>query len=129
MFSINYHIVLITNKKREVFEGEVSSYLEQVIRDVARSRELSVYDIDVRPDHVRMTIAAGPMESPYSIVKAFKNLTWSFLMMKYPSLRETLTGGLWSPSYYIVTVQDVDSKTIDDFVNAHDDVRTSILAF
>jgi REP element-mobilizing transposase RayT len=115
--------VLITKNRVKVFYGPVKEYLKETIREIAKSRELVACDIEVHPDHVRMTVSAGPMESPYSIVKAFKNLTWSFLLLKHPELRSTLSNGLWSTAYYIVTVEEVSKKTIDDYVAAHSDER------
>ncbi|WP_230741337.1 IS200/IS605 family transposase [Methanooceanicella nereidis] len=121
MFSINYHIVLITKNRRPVFIGPIKDYIESTIREISKSRELLASDIDVYPDHIRLNIAASPMESPYSIVKALKNLTWSFLVLKFPEIKAALSDGLWSSSYYIVTVEEVDKRTIDEYVAAHND--------
>lgn len=127
VFSINYHIVLVTKNRKKVLVGPVKDYIRELILEIAASRELVVREIEVNPDQVRMTVSAGPMDSPYMIVKAIKNLTWSFMLLRHPALKESLSGGLWSSSYYVVTVEDVDRKAIDDYVSAQSENAIKVI--
>ncbi len=117
VYDINYHLIFVTKYRKHVLKGDVASYLERVLREIAAKRKLEIISISVQPDHVHLFIGADPLQPPYDIVKSFKGITNIKLFKQFPALQVHLwKGRLWSPSYWVSTAGSISSETVKKYI-------------
>lgn len=94
--------------------GEIKERLEQIIKEVAEEKEITILALVVNPDHVHLFVSADPMIPAHKIVKAFKGRSSRFLRREFPELLKLPS--LWTRSYFVSTAGNVSSETIKRYI-------------
>jgi putative transposase len=97
---------------------EVKQFMDDQIRTIADSKEWTVIELEVMPEHVHLFLSAPPFVAPTDIVKVMKGVTAKRVFEKFPQLRRRKYWGnhMWSPSYYIGTHGQVSAETIQKYI-------------
>ncbi|WP_445475502.1 IS200/IS605 family transposase [Methanococcoides methylutens] len=119
VYEINYHIVWCTKYRKQVLNNELKQFLDDQLRTIADSKEWTVIELEVMPEHIHMFISAPPFIAPTDIVKILKGVSAKRTFEKFPDLREREFWGnkLWSPSYYVGTAGQVSAETIKRYID------------
>jgi len=117
VFALKYHLVFCPKYRRPVLAPPVDARLEELIREVAERREMTVHAIEVMPDHVHLFVESDPRWAPAEIAGKFKAVTSRVLRREFPALRSRLPT-LWSRSYFIASVGAVSEATIRRYIEA-----------
>lgn len=118
VYEINYHIVWCTKYRNQVMTDEVKQFMDDQIRTIADSKEWTVIELEVMPEHIHLFLSAPPFVAPTDIVKVMKGVTAKRVFEKFPQLRRRKFWGthMWSPSYYIGTHGNVSAETIKKYI-------------
>lgn len=118
VYEINYHIVWCTKYRNQVITDEVKQFMDDQIRTIADSKEWTVIELEVMPEHIHLFLSAPPFVAPTDIVKVMKGVTAKRVFEKFPQLRRRKFWGnhVWSPSYYIGTHGNVSAETIKKYI-------------
>lgn len=117
VYSLQYHLILVTKYRRGVLVGPVKSDLNQLLHSLAKQFELNIKEITIMSDHVHMLVDASPKHSISSIMKGLKGVSAKMLFSRHPELKQQLWGGhLWQPSYFVATVSDRTEEQISYYI-------------
>jgi putative transposase len=94
VYSLQYHLIIVTKYRRDVLTGSVKQELEALLRSLA-----------------------DPKHSISSIMKGLKGVSARMLFMHHPEIKQKLWGGhLWQPSYFAVTVSERSEEQIRHYI-------------
>ena len=98
---------------------EVKQFMDDQIRTIADSKDWTVIELEVMPEHIHLFLSAPPFVAPTDIVKVMKGVTAKRVFEKFPQLRRRKFWGnhMWSPSYYIGTQGHVSAETIKKYID------------
>jgi len=114
VYLINYHLIWCPKRRKSVLVGKVKQRLEQILKEVAKEKNVKILALEVRPDHLHLFVSAYPQLQIHKLVKALKgrsshHLRKEFLyLLKLPSL--------WTNSYFVSTAGNVSNKTIQRYI-------------
>ena len=118
VFHTNYHIVFCPKYRRKVFKDDIAEYLEQFYRKQVEKKGWTLVAIEVRPDHIHLSIEGiSPIIRLSDVVKYLKGTSGLALFRVFPKLRQRFRKGrIWSRSYYIGTAGEVSSEVIKRYI-------------
>ena len=118
VYNINYHVVWSVKYRRKIPSGEIETYLQMLVQQIAEEKGFTVHLFETgEGDHVHCFVSAPPKLSITNIVKYLKGITGRKLFEKYPELRSKLwKGELWNHSYYVETIGSVSEENIRRYI-------------
>ena len=118
VYNINYHVVWSVKYRRKILSGEIETYLQMLVQQIAEEKGFTVHLVEAgEGDHVHCFVSAPPKLSITNIVKYLKGITGRKLFEKYPELRSKLwKGELWNHSYYVETIGSVSEENIRRYI-------------
>ena len=116
VYLINYHLIWCPKRRKPVLVGRVKKRLEQIIKEVAKEKDVEILNLSIQPDHVHNLVSAYPTIAVHKLVKAFKGRSSHYLRREFPELLKLPT--LWTHSYFVSTAGNVSSQTIQKYIEA-----------
>lgn len=117
VYSLQYHVILVTKYRRDVLIGDVKDELEKLLRSMTEQFSGEVMEINIKPDHVHMLIDASPKHALSSMIKGYKGVSARMLFRNHPEIKQKLWGGhLWQPSYFVCTVSECSEELIRRYI-------------
>ncbi|MDE8678107.1 IS200/IS605 family transposase [Limosilactobacillus mucosae] len=117
VYSLQYHLIIVTKYRRDVLIGSVKQELEALLRSLADQFDMQIEEMEIMSDHVHMLVDASPKHSISSIMKGLKGVSARMLFMHHPEIKQKLWGGhLWQPSYFAVTVSERSEEQIRHYI-------------
>jgi len=118
VYKCEYHLVLVTKYRRQVFNDGIFAYLEDKLKEIRKY--YPVIEVETKnhdKDHIHMLISIPPTMSVGSVVRIIKSNTGRSIKQKFPFLKELYWGsdGIWSEGYFVSTV-GIDRKTIQAYI-------------
>ena len=109
VYSLSYHIVLVTKYRRKVLTGDVAEHLKSECIRLIEDKKGHVQEIETDEDHVHILADLSPCYSMVEIINSLKGVTSRILRRDhFPEISRLLHGdSLWSDSYYISTTGGV----------------------
>lgn len=117
VYSLQYHLILVTKYRRDVLIGDVKVELEELLRNMTEKFSGEIMEINIMPDYVHMLVDASPKHSISSMMKGYKGVSARMLFMHHPEIKKKLGGGhLWQPSYFACTVSERSEELIREYI-------------
>ncbi|PWT89165.1 MAG: hypothetical protein C5B55_11825 [Blastocatellia bacterium] len=117
---LNYHIVLVTQERRSVFDEVIAPRLFEYVRTVGMKHRFAIDRIGLLPDHMHLVIEARPDVSIEEYVRAIMESTRYWMNKNYYGvLKETKAWDLWKPSYYAGTVGEYTTAQVKAFLKMY----------
>ena len=117
VYSLQYHLIIVTKYRRDILTGSVKQELEALLRSLADQFDMQIEEMEIMSDHVHMLVDASPKHSISSIMKGLKGVSARMLFMHHPEIKQKLWGGhLWQPSYFAVTVSERSEEQIRHYI-------------
>lgn len=100
---------------------EKQKELKTLLVSFAEKNGSTIESAEVMPDHVHLVLSFPPKFAPSSIVKSFKGAAAREWFKLHPEDNQKLyKGHLWSPSFFMRTVEVVSRETVMEYVkNQH----------
>lgn len=117
VFSLKYHVVFCPKYRRPVLAEPVDARLKQVLQGVADDHGITIHNMEVMPDHVRLFVEADPTFCVAEIVHRLKGASSRILRSEFRHLRSRLPT-LWSRSYYAGSVGQVSEAVVRRYIEA-----------
>lgn len=94
----------MTKYRYAVLVGDVGLRCLELLREIARSREMAIYAGSVNRDHVHLLIGIPPQLSVSRAVQFLKGKSSHKLLSEFPVLRKCYWGQyLWSRGYWVAS--------------------------
>ena len=107
VYDLKYHLVWVPKYRKNVLDGEIAKYLQEIFEKIAQEFEFEIDTIGIMEDHVHIFVGAPPRYSPAEIVQIMKSISAKAVFKKFPKLRKQLWAGeLWNDGYFVRSVGD-----------------------
>jgi len=114
-YNLNYHFVWIPKYRKPVLKGKKKQRVEDLIRDVARSKGFDVLEMEIMSDHIHLFVSVPPRFSPAKIMQFFKGIT----SRKYDQLYSDSLK--WTNSYFVGSAGNVSAETIEKYIQEQEE--------
>ena len=100
VWDCKYHIVWITKYRYPILTGEIGERCRELLREIARSKEMTIYAGAINREHIHMLIGIPPYLSVSRAVQYLKGKSSHKLLSEYASLKKRYWGQhLWARGY------------------------------
>jgi putative transposase len=121
VWDCKYHLVWITKYRYPVLlgsePGTVGHRARELLREIARSLELTIYAGAINREHVHMLISIPPYVSVSRAVQFLKGKSSHKLLSEFPSLRKRYWGQhLWARGYWVASSGNVTDEVWKKYI-------------
>ena len=104
-------LVWTTKYRYDVLGGDVGRRCRELLREISRSREMTIYAGSINRDHVHMLIGIPPHISVSRAVQYLKGKSSHKLLAEFGQLRKRYWGQhLWGRGYWVSTSGNVTDE-------------------
>ena len=122
LYNIQLHIVWITKYRYKVLGGKIAERVRVLVRRICMENKTEILSGVVSSDHVHILISIDPSISISKLVRYIKGKTSRKIQMEFPELKKKYWGQhLWARGYFCVSVGNVTSEMIKQYIEAHDE--------
>ncbi len=118
VYLCDYHMVLATKYRREIFNEGLFKYIKRKLLEVCeRYPQIFIKEVNHDKDHIHFLISIPPQMSVGSVVRLIKTNTSRKLKEQFPFLKQVYWGvdGIWSDGYFVSTV-GINEETIRNYI-------------
>jgi len=119
VYNFHFHLVWVTQHRQAAFTTpKLVAEMTDILTKIARLNEVTIEQLEVMPDHIHLLLTFKPKYAPTNVVKAFKGGSARLFFEQHPELKskESWGGHLWSNSYFMSTLGDMNQATIEDYI-------------
>ena len=118
VFRIMYHFVWIPKYRHKIFKEPYRSMLRQIIEKIGYDHNIQILELEIPVDHIHMVVSGVPKFSPSQIMQVIKSISAKKFFAMYPEIkRRYFWGGkLWTQSFFVETVGNVNEEIIRNYV-------------
>ena len=119
VFSMFYHLVLVTKYRREVLDDEIVEYLRERFETIGSGFNIHLEEINHDTDHLHVLFKAEPNSELSKFINAYKSSTSRMVKKIYPRVTKKLwKSHFWSRSFCLLTTGGVDIDTIRRYIES-----------
>ncbi len=117
VWDCKYHLVWITKYRYAVLVGDVGERARELLREISRSLEMTIYAGAINRDHVHMLISIPPNLSVSKAVQYLKGKSSNRLLSDFPVLRKRYWGQhLWGRGYWVASSGNVTDEVWKKYI-------------
>ena len=122
VFSMYYHLVLVTKYRRKVINDSISNRLREIFDYIAVNYNISVVEWNDEQDHVHILFKAQPNSELSKFINAYKSASSRLIKKEYPDIKEKLWKEyFWSRSFCLITTGGVTIDVIKQYIESQGD--------
>jgi putative transposase len=118
IWDCKYHLVWVTKFRYAVLlVGDVGLQCRELLREVARSQEMTIYAGSINRDHVHLLIGIPPQLSVSRAVQFLKSKSSHKMLSEFPVLRKRYWGQyLWARGYWVASSGNVTDEVWKKYI-------------
>jgi putative transposase len=117
VWDCKYHLVWTTKYRYQVLGGDIGLRCRELLREIARSKEMLIYAGSINRDHVHMLIGILPQLSVSKAVQYLKDKSSHRLLTEYAVLRKRYWGQpLWARGYWVASSGNVTDEVWKEYI-------------
>ena len=117
VWDCKYHLVWTTKYRYQVLGGDVGQRCRELLREIARSKEMVIYAGSINRDHVHLLIGIPPQISVSRAVQYLKGKSSHKLLTEYAQLKKRYWGQhLWARGYWVATIGNVTDDVWREYI-------------
>ena len=122
VFSMYYHLVLVTKYRRKVINESISKRLREIFDYIAVNYNISVVEWNDDQDHVHILFKTQPNSELSKFINAYKSASSRLIKKEYPEIKEKLWKEyFWSRSFCLITTGGVTIDVIKQYIESQGD--------
>ena len=122
VFSMYYHLVLVTKYRRKVINDTISKRLREIFDYIAVNYNISVVEWNDNQDNVHILFKAHPNSELSKFINAYKSASSRLIKKEYPDIKEKLWKEyFWSRSFCLITTGGVTIDVIKQYIESQGD--------
>ena len=107
-YHTRYHLVFVTKYRRKILKGNISRYLEAILRNVcAKYPDIAILEMKTDEDHIHLLAVIPPKMAVSGAVRLLKTNSSRAMKRAFPFLSNMYEHddmGVWSDGYFVSTV-------------------------
>jgi len=111
-----YHVVWTTKYRYEILAGDVGQRCRELLREIARSKEMVIYAGSINRDHVHMLIGIPPNLSVSRAVQYLKGKSSQKLLSEYQHLKKKYWGHIWTVPHCKDRVWSITKEKLHTYI-------------
>ena len=117
VFSLYYHLILVTKYRRPVFDNEISNKARALFEAIAPTYKIEVLEWNHDQDHVHIFFKAQPKTELSKFINAYKSASSRVLKKEFPSIRKQLWQDMfWSRSFCLLSSGGAPIEVIQQYI-------------
>ena len=117
VFSLHYHLILVTKYRKPVFDDEISERARALFEAIATSYKIEVLEWNHDQDHVHIFFKAQPKTELSKFINAYKSASSRVLKKEFPSMRKQLWQDMfWSRSFCLLSSGSAPIEVIQQYI-------------
>ncbi|MCU7940963.1 MAG: IS200/IS605 family transposase [gamma proteobacterium symbiont of Bathyaustriella thionipta] len=110
-------LIWTTKYRYEVLGGDVDYRCRELLREIARSKEMMIHAGSINRDHVHLLISIPPNLSVSKAVQYLKGKSSHKLLSEYQRLRKRYWGQhLWARGYWLASSGNVTDEVWKEYI-------------
>ena len=121
-----YHVVIVPKYRKKVLFGHIRKRAGEIIRQLARQKEVVVIEGTACPDHIHLILSIPPRHSVADIMGFLKGKSAILLHHEFAQRRRLIANkSFWARGYFVRTV-GIDRALAEEYVRnqLEEDQRT-----
>ena len=121
VYDTQSHLVWSPKYRRDGLQGEVQRRVQALFADIAEQDDITIAEMEVRPDHIHLFCSFPPRYSIAQVVTRLKSFSARTIFREFPQVKRRLWGGeLWEEGYCVRTVGDkITAEVIRRYIQQH----------
>ena len=117
VFSLDYHLILITKYRREVITDVISEYLKHIFCYIAPKYKITLSEWNHDKDHIHILFKAEPDSGISKFINAYKAASSRLVKKGFPEIVEDLhEGQFWARSYCLITAGGAPLEILKEYI-------------
>ena len=117
VWDCKYHLVWLTKYRYPLLVGDVALRARELLRDISRSLEMTIYAGAINREHIHVLIGIPPHISVSRAVQFLKGKSSHKLLSEFASLRKRYWGcHLWARGYWVATSGNVTDEVWKKYI-------------
>ena len=117
VFSLHYHLILVTKYRKPVFDDEISKRARDLFEAIAPAYKIEVLEWNYDQDHVHIFFKAQPKTELSKFINAYKSASSRVLKKEFPSMRKQLWQDMfWSRSFCLLSSGSAPIEVIRQYI-------------
>ena len=117
VFSLNYHLILVTKYRRNVITDVISEYLKHIFCYIAPKYKITLSEWGHDRDHIHILFKAEPDSGISKFINAYKAGGWGGIKKQFPEIVEILWNEqFWSRSYCLITAGGAPLEILKEYI-------------
>lgn len=119
VFLLNYHLVLVTKYRRQVFDDEISVRAKEIFEYIGANYHITLVEWNHDKDHVHILFRAHPNTQLSRFLNAYKSASSRLLKKEFPRIREKLwKETFWSQSFCLLTTGGAPVEVLRQYIES-----------
>ena len=117
VFSLHYHLILVTKYRKKVFDDEISNRARALFEAIAPTYKIEVLEWNHDQDHVHIFFKAQPKTELSKFINAYKSASSRVVKKEFPSMRKQLWQDMfWSRSFCLLSSGGAPIEVIQQYI-------------
>ena len=117
VFSLTYHLILVTKYRRKVFNDVISNRARALFEASAPRYKIEVVEWNHDQDHVHILFRAQPKTELSKFINAYKSASSRVLKKEYPSIKQQLWKEMfWSRSFCLLSSGNAPIEVVEQYI-------------
>jgi len=117
VYNMSYHFIQCVKYRRKVLCNEQVCYdLKKKTASLINKYGMRLVELGIDKDHIHIMFSSKPESNLIKFINNWKSSTSKYLRNKYPWIKNQLKNSLWSRSYCLRSIGNVDFETIEWYV-------------
>jgi putative transposase len=119
VFLLNYHLILVTKYRREIFDGPISARAKEIFEYIAPDYKITIIEWNQDVDHIHILFRAHPKSELSKFINAYKSASSRLIKKDFPELIDKLWKGcFWSTSFCLLTVGGAPLEVLKRYIES-----------
>ena len=117
VFLLNYHLIMVTKYRRNVFDHEISERAKEIFTYIAPRYHITIIEWNHDGDHIHVLFKAHPKSELSKFINAYKSASSRLIKQEYPSVGAKLwKEKFWSQSFCLLTTGGAPLEVIKEYI-------------
>ena len=117
VFLLNYHLILVTKYRKQVFDNEISDRAKAIFERIAPDYKIEVIEWNHDKDHVHILFKAHPKTEISKFINTYKSASSRLLKKEFLRIKTKLwEDKFWSQSFCLITTGGAPLEVIKQYI-------------